>query len=128
MVPEVYEWGIRACRVAAFAVAAILIAAASRGGAAERNLTRAVYDYAVTSYCGTLTPEVEAGFKKELAALTARAGLDAETARRQRIRGWVEADREWSNRGLGGHRAWCREEGLPAARHFRAIALGLKQP
>ncbi len=128
MVPEVYEWGIKTRRVAAFAVAAISLAVASRGAAAERDLTRAVYDYAVTSYCGTLTPEVEAGFKMELAALTARAGLDGETARRQRIRGWVEADREWSNRGLGGHRAWCREEGLPAARHFRAIALGLKQP
>ncbi|WP_193370648.1 hypothetical protein [Pelagibius marinus] len=123
-----YEWGIRTCRVILFAVAAIACAAAGRGAAAERDLTRAVYDYAVTSYCGTLTPEVEAGFKIELAALTVRAGLDKEAARRLRIRGWVEADREWRNRGLGGQRAWCREEGLPAARHFRAIAIGVKQP
>ncbi|WP_420348241.1 hypothetical protein [Pelagibius sp.] len=87
-----------------------------------------VYDYAVTSYCGTLDPEVERGFRRELAAITERAGLDAEAARRQRIKGWVEADEEWRNRGLGGFRAWCRDEGQSASRHFRAIARGELEP
>ncbi|MEO3430127.1 hypothetical protein AAFN88_14800 [Pelagibius sp. CAU 1746] len=123
-----YEWGSATCRAAVFAAAAASIVPSNDAAASGRDLTRAVYDYAVTSYCGTLTPAVEAGFRKELAALTARAGLDAEAARRLRIRGWVEADREWSNRGLGGHRAWCEEEGLPAAYHFWEIAKGIKQP
>lgn len=132
MVPEVYEWGLRVRYRPVFAGAAFLLAAALpaslEAGAAGRDLTHVVYDYAVTSYCGTLTPEVEAGFRRELAVLTRRHGLDEDAARRQRIRGWIAADREWSNRGLGGHRAWCRDEGVAAARHFRAIARGSRHP
>jgi len=88
----------------------------------ERTLRRVVYDYAVTSYCGLLTVEVEYGFKRELSALTEASQLTEEEAKAQRIAGWVDADREWSNRGLGGYRAWCEEEGLPAARRFLEIA------
>ena len=128
MVPEVYVRGLLLGRRTALALALLAGAAPPQAPAVERDLTRIVYDYAVTSYCGRLTPEVEIGFRRELAAVTARAGVDAETARRQRIRGWIAADREWSNRGLGGQRAWCREEGLPAARHFQAIARGEQQP
>ncbi len=98
-----------------------LVSAASSGAydaEPARTLRQVVYDYAVTSYCGLLTPEVEFGFKRELAALTEESGLDAEEAKAQRIAGWVDADREWSNRGLGGYRAWCAEDGLPAARRF----------
>jgi len=94
----------------------------------ERSLTRVVYEFAVTSYCGTLDPAVEAGYRAEIAALTERGGFDEETARGLRIRGWVDAEREWSNRGLGGNRAWCRSEGVAAARHFQAIARGEQQP
>jgi len=75
----------------------------------------------VTSYCGTLTPQVEAGFQRELAEATRRLDLDETAARQARIQGWVAADLEWSNRGLGGFRAWCRDEGVAAARRFRAI-------
>lgn len=96
--------------------------AAAPGGRAvaepARSLRHVVYDYAVTSYCGLLTPEVEFGFQRELAALTERSGLSADEAKDLRIAGWVDADREWSNRGLGGYRAWCVEEGLPAAQRF----------
>ena len=128
MVPEVYKWGSNLRLAVLLAALAAVHSLASAAFAEERSLTRVVYEFAVTSYCGTLTPEVEAGFRKELAALTVRGGFDEESARRQRIRGWVEADNEWSNRGLGGHRAWCRSEGVAAARHFRAIARGDRQP
>ena len=60
--------------------------------------------------------------------MTRRSGLDAESARRLRIKGWIAADKEWSNRGLGGFRAWCREEGITAGDHFRAIARDEKEP
>ncbi|MEM7222484.1 MAG: hypothetical protein AAF495_05865 [Pseudomonadota bacterium] len=87
-----------------------------------RSLRNVVYDYAVTSYCGLLTPEVEYGFQRELAHLTRCGGLSEEEAKALRIAGWVDADREWSNRGLGGFRPWCREDGDPAAAHFLQIA------
>ena len=88
----------------------------------QRTLRHVVYDYAVTSYCGLLTAEVEFGFKRELNSLTEASGLTETEARAERIAGWVDADREWSNRGLGGYRAWCREDGIPAARHFLDVA------
>lgn len=97
-------------------------------GAQERDLTRVIYDYAVTSYCGTLDNEVERGFRRELAEQTKRAGLNEAAARKQRLKGWVMADDEWRNRGLGGNKAWCREEGEAASHHFRAIARGAKEP
>lgn len=112
--------------LAVSALAALAMAALPPGPvqAAERRVRDVVYDYAVTSYCGTLTPEVEAGFKIELARLTEASGLSPEQAKAQRIEGWVAADMEWSNRGLGGYRAWCRGEGVDAARRFRAILDG----
>ncbi|MGF1592047.1 MAG: hypothetical protein ACFCUW_02135 [Kiloniellaceae bacterium] len=106
----------------------LLALAAWPAGAEPRGVTRVVYEFAVTSYCGSLDEAVERGYRAEVAAAIARAGLDAETARRQRIQGWIEAEREWRNRGLGGNRAWCAAEGAAAARHFRAIAEGRRQP
>ncbi len=94
----------------------------AQGQAAERQIRDVVYDYAVTSYCGTLTPQVEAGFRAELAQRTEASGLSQDQAKAQRIEGWVAADLEWSNRGLGGYRAWCQSEGVDAARRFRAFA------
>src|SRR3546814_12758507 len=85
-------------------------------------------EFAVTGYCGLQDAAVEAGYHAEVAALTARHGFDAEAARRQRLRGWVAAEDEWRNRGLGGNRAWCAGEGPPHARHFQAIARGVLQP
>ena len=116
--------GPRAALRAAFSTLAL----ASAPAAAEpRSLTDVVYDYAVTSYCGVLTPEVEVGFRRELAAITARDGLSEDEARTQRIAGWVAADKEWGNRGLGGFRAWCASDGARAAQHFRAITQGTRQ-
>ena len=80
------------------------VASESLAEQGERTLRRVVYDYAVTSYCGLLTAEVEFGFKRELAALTEARGLSEAEAKAERIAGWVDADREWSNRGLGGNR------------------------
>ncbi len=90
-------------------------------GAEPRTLRDVVYDLAVTSYCGLLTPEVEFGYHREIADLTARAELGEEAAKALRIAGWVDADREWSNRGLGGFRAWCETDGVKVAKHFLGI-------
>jgi hypothetical protein len=93
-------------------------------GEAVGSLSAIVYDYGVTSYCGLLTPALEEGFKRALARETARRALSPEAARAERIKGWVAADREWSNRGLGGFRAWCAEDGPPAVARFQAVIEG----
>ena len=111
-------------RIAAALAAPVLLALSWPAGAEVRTLRQAVYDYAVTSYCGMLSPEVEQGFQRELAALTASTGLSEDEAKALRIAGWVDADREWSNRGLGGFRAWCSSDGAAAAQHFLAIRSG----
>lgn len=104
-----------ACLSVAFSGAALAPGLADE---TSRTLRQVVYDYAVTSYCGLLTPEVEFGFQRELATVTEASGLSAEEAKALRIAGWVDADREWSNRGLGGFRAWCEDDGLMAAQRF----------
>jgi hypothetical protein len=101
---------------------------AGHEGDGTRTLRQVVYDLGVTSYCNLLTPEVEAGYHREIARLTERAGLNEEDAKALRIAGWVDADREWGNRGLGGFRAWCETDGLAAARHFLAIMRGPARP
>lgn len=128
MVPEVHERRtLRQMPTTLFAC--VLLAFASPLKAEEnRGLRRVVYEFAVTSYCGTLDEAVTAGYHAEIAAVTQRSGIDSETARRQRIQGWIDAEAEWRNRGLGGNRAWCAGEGVAAARHFRAIAYGQRQP
>ncbi len=112
-----------ACSIA-LAMALGAPARQAAGSTSDRQVRDVVYDYAVTSYCGTLTPEVEAGFRAELAQLTDDSGLNPDQAKAQRIAGWVAADLEWSNRGLGGYRAWCQSEGVDAARRFLSHAPG----
>ncbi len=60
--------------------------------------------------------------QRELTSLTEQSGLTEAEAKAERIAGWVDADHELSNRGLGGIRAWCKEDGLLAARRFLAFA------
>ncbi len=114
-------------RLVLTALAALPLAGAHEGED-RRTLRHVVYDLGVTSYCGLLTPEVEAGYHREIAMLTARAGLNEADAKALRIAGWVDADLEWSNRGLGGFRAWCESDGVAAARHFLAIVRAPAQP
>ncbi len=102
--------------------------ASASAGDEPRGPRDTVYDLGVTSYRGLLTPEVEFGYHREIAELTARSGLNEADAKAIRIAGWVDADREWSNRGLGGFRAWCKSDGVAAAEHFLAIARAPAQP
>lgn len=112
--------------------AAGLLAVASLGSSAAdveaRTPRHIVYDYAVSSYCGFLTPEVEAGFRQELEDVTKRDGLTPDETRAFRIAGWVDADREWSNRGLGGFRAWCETHGFAAVSRFLSIVRDGRDP
>jgi len=128
MVPAVHEQGTPRQYLGVLFASVLLLSAPTAAAQEERGVTRVVYEFAVTSYCGTLDEAVTAGYRAEIAAVTRRGGIDAETARRQRIQGWIDAEAEWRNRGLGGQRAWCADEGVAAARHFQAIAHGRQQP
>src|SRR3546814_4199318 len=86
----------------------------------------AIYDVTVCEYGGLITPEVADGFRRQRDDLVARDALSEETVRDIRIIAWTRADLEWSNRGLGGFRNWCRTEGAAAARRF--VAYGQAAP
>lgn len=95
-------------------------------GAAEAELdpaTRAAlhetyYEYEVAGYCGLVTAPVQAGFRRQLARVLAGASVDQATIDEVRGKAWQAAHWEWQNRGLGGFRGWCRNEGEAAARRF----------
>jgi hypothetical protein len=103
-----------------FAAATPTLADMSREALAARypELHAAIYDVTVCEYCGLLTPEVASGFNLLAADLIARDGLASREVREIRISAWTRADLEWSNRGVGGFRAWCRTDGASAARRF----------
>lgn len=115
-----------------------LMAASAPAGAAEPTraelaarypeLHAAIYDMTVCEYCGLVTPDVAAGFHHRVAALVARDALSERTVREIRIIAWTRADLEWSNRGLGGFRGWCRTEGEDAARRFVSYGAGPRDP
>ena len=50
--------------------------------------------------------------------------LDGEALRRLRIQAYAAAAREWSNRGLGGNKAWGADEGREAADYLQGLGDG----
>ena len=80
------------------------------------------YDYEVAGICGLLSLASERGFLRERPLAAGRSGLDEAALRRLRILAYAAAAREWSNRGLGGNRAWCQGEGQAAAAKLKALA------
>ena len=81
----------------------------------EDTLFTLYYEFEVAGYCGLVTDGVGHGFRhKESDELAKRAISQSE---RERLRGkaWQAAHAEWQNRGLGGFRGWCRNEGRAAA-------------
>lgn len=84
------------------------------------SYARAFYDVALVQNCGLLTAEVERGFELSSAERRVAEGLDEATARAARIKAGVAFDLEYQNRGLGGSRPWCRQDGKAAALAFFA--------
>ena len=114
----------RRYRGMARAVLGMVLAGVGGDGSAEdsvRDLETVVYDFEVAGYCGLVTDEVAAGFRREYAHVLRRDQLNEEQASLARRRAFVAVEAEWGNRGLGGFRGWCREEGRAAATHFRRI-------
>jgi hypothetical protein len=102
-------------------LAAVLAGGGGEGWAEDlvRDLETVVYDFEVAGYCGLVTDQVAAGFRREYADVLRRDRMSEEEASLARRRAFVAVEAEWGNRGLGGFRGWCREEGRAAAAHFR---------
>ncbi len=77
----------------------------------EERYFQIMYDYEVAAQCGLVSVTVERSFRVALERAERSTGLDAEALRRIRIRAIVASDQEYDNRGLGGHRSWCRNDG-----------------
>ena len=81
-------------------------------------LRESYYLREVAIYCGLLSASAERAFNKRIKHLIIHGGLTDQQHQRLRMQAWTAADREWSNRGLGGFRSWCRTEGRSAQQSF----------
>jgi hypothetical protein len=97
--------------------AALALAPAAGGTAADGSATdaeryeRLTYDHEVAAQCGLLSGAVRQAYRRQRDALAARSGLGPDALKRRRLAAIVAAMREYDNRGLGGHRAWCDGDG-----------------
>lgn len=101
---------------------AVLLTVAGAATALEppaHPLTRLYYELEVASYCGLVSRAVHTGFRREAAPLE-RERTQAQIER-ARMDAWQAAHLEWQNRGLGGFKGWCRNEGQAAVERFLAV-------
>jgi hypothetical protein len=83
-------------------------------------LQEAYYEIEVAGYCGLVSEAVAAGFRRRVDRILGDTVIEQETLNTIRGKAWQAAHWEWQNRGLGGFRAWCRNEGKAAAEGFLA--------
>jgi hypothetical protein len=88
------------------------------------QLYHAYYGMGVIDYCGLDSWEVNDGYERRISYLLLSADLDTESVRRIRIKGWIEADYQFGNHGLGGFRGWCKRDGQRAQSEFLAFRAG----
>ncbi len=83
-------------------------------------LREAYYEIEVAGYCGLVSDTVAVGFRRQVKRILGDSVVEQETLNDIRGKAWQAAHWEWQNRGLGGFRGWCREEGQAAAERFLA--------
>jgi hypothetical protein len=83
-----------------------------------RTYFQVVYDFEVAAQCGFASEDVERAFRLRRDREAVNSRLDPKALRRLRLRAMVAADREYDNRGLGGHRRWCANEGRQGVRRL----------
>lgn len=97
-------------------VAALFLFAASSLRASDLSdaVHDAHYQFEHLGYCGMADAAAQAALDRKVAAAM-DAGLSQDDMEQARMRAWSDAYKEWLNRGLGGFRAWCENDG-PASR------------
>jgi hypothetical protein len=88
--------------------------------ATRAALHETYYEFEVAGYCSLVSDSVAAGFRRQVARILGDTAIDQETLNTIRGKAWQAAHWEWQNRGLGGFRGWCRNEGQAAAEGFLA--------
>lgn len=94
------------------------VAHAWHGELPDDPLVRVYYDYEVVQYCSLATAKIIAGFRRQLASIVAETGANKDAIEAARSVAWKAAHLEWQNRGLGGFRRWCDNEGRQAVKRF----------
>ena len=91
----------------------VVFYAASSAALADSNqdLVRLHYDLEVASYCGLVNEKALNGFNRSLQQTIAVEKLTRKDIEEARMQAWKEAHWEWENRGLGGFKSWCANEG-----------------
>ena len=77
-----------------------------------KTLVELEYHREVLMYCGISDPDAVRGFLLRQKNLVSQFDLDAEDRQEAMSRARRMAHEEWQNRGLGGFRGWCRNEGV----------------
>ena len=118
MKPTTYHDGIR-LGLLVFGLHIVMVSSA--GPRPETDLERAFYDIGVIGYCGLFNDAVSEGFNREVRRIVERDAVDEQSLNAARSRAMTLVELEWSNRGLGGFRGWCRSEGVDAVNRFLAV-------
>ncbi|MEM7169463.1 MAG: hypothetical protein AAF530_04805 [Pseudomonadota bacterium] len=74
-----------------------------------------IYDFEVTVFCGIVDEDLHAAYAAKRGQLEAQDKRNKDQLTRVRIKAMAAADREYNNRGLGGHRQWCESDGRAGA-------------
>ena len=98
-------------RYGTVAVALLLTACANTAENDRSRLSALYYAAGVATYCSGLTVQAVDGLGHAVRWVRATSSLTPENLAAARDAGYVAADYEWSNRGLGGFRRWCLGEG-----------------
>ena len=100
----------RRAGIAAVLVIACAIARAASAGDGFEAVYDAHYQFEHLGYCGMADTDAQAALDRKVRQAM-DAGLSREDMEQARMKAWSDAYKEWLNRGLGGFRAWCADEG-----------------
>ena len=70
-----------------------------------------IYDFEVAQFCGLVSKTVYDAFWAKRKIIEKHSPRSTEELRKTRISAMAAADLEYSNRGLGGYKPWCQNEG-----------------
>ncbi len=112
---------VRRAAAIALTLAALAAGARAADGPGDRAWSL-FYARGVAETCGAMSGLAEVGVARAVAGLRGAGGLDDALLSARRLDGLNAADREWSNRGLGGFRRWCAGEGAAAQGWLEGLA------
>ena len=84
------------------------------------DLVRVHYDLELTGYCGLTTDQAQRGFHEFVNHVMISRNLNQNDLEQARMQAWKDVYYEWQNRGLGGFRGWCKNEGHEAVERLEA--------